>query len=84
MTTPINEKLGRLARQQTQLDVFLRPRAVAVIGATDRPGSVGRTLLENLTSASFAGKIYPVNPKRSELLGLTSYPSIGALAERPD
>ena len=84
MTTPINEKLGRLARQQTQLGVFLRPRSVAVIGATDRPGSVGRTLLENLTSASFAGRIYPVNPKRSELLGLTSYPSIDALAERPD
>ena len=60
MSLPVNEKLGRLARQQAQLDVLLRPRSVAVIGATDRVGSVGRTLLENLTSASFAGQIYPV------------------------
>ena len=84
MSLPVNEKLGRLARQQAQLDVFLRPHSVAVIGATDRVGSVGRTLLENLTSASFAGQIYPVNSKRSEVLGLQSYASIKALPARPD
>ena len=84
MSLPVNEKLGRLARQQAQLDVFLRPPSVAGIGATDRVGSVGRTLLENLTSASFAGQIYPVNSKRSEVLGLQAYASIKALPARPD
>ena len=84
MSLPINEKLGRLARQQAQLDVFLRPRSVAVIGATDRVGSVGRTLLENLTSASFAGKIYPVNPHHAQVLGFPAFASVKALPERPD
>lgn len=84
MSLPVNEKLGRLARQQAQLDVLLRPRSVAVIGATDRPGSVGRTLLENLSAASFAGKIYPVNAKHSEVLGFPAFQSIKALPARPD
>lgn len=70
MSVPaLNERLGRLERQQAQLDVFFRPRSVAVIGATDREGSVGRTLLENVKAATFHGAIYPVNAKRSEVMG---------------
>lgn len=85
MSVPaINEKLGRLERQQAQLDVFFRPRSVAVIGATDRAGSVGRTLLENLTAGAFHGAIYPVNAKRSEVLGHRAWPNVKSLPERPD
>jgi acetyltransferase len=46
------------------LDVFFRPKSVAVIGATETPGSVGRTLLWNLVTSPFGGTVYPVNPKR--------------------
>src|SRR5258708_21639918 len=66
------------------LDAIFGPKSVAVIGATETEGSVGRTLLENLQHASFAGKIYPVNPKRESVLGVKAYPNIGAIPERVD
>ncbi|MGA7238206.1 MAG: bifunctional acetate--CoA ligase family protein/GNAT family N-acetyltransferase [Bryobacteraceae bacterium] len=70
----------RLPRQP--LDAFFRPRSIAVIGATEAPHAVGRTVLENLTS--YPGPVYPVNPLRSEALGRTCYPSIAAVPGRPD
>jgi len=66
------------------LDAVFRPRSVAVIGATDREGTVGRSTLVNLTRASFSGKIYPVNPHHTEILGVRTYPAIGALPEKVD
>ena len=53
------------------------PSSVAVIGATDRPGTVGRTVLENLLRGGLQRKVYAVNPKHPEVLGLKSYSSIG-------
>ncbi|MEJ2007258.1 MAG: bifunctional acetate--CoA ligase family protein/GNAT family N-acetyltransferase [Acidobacteriota bacterium] len=66
------------------LDVFFSPESVAVIGATEAAGSVGRTLLWNLISSPFGGTVYPVNPKRSQVLGIKAYPKIGALPEPVD
>lgn len=72
-------------RQGTQpLDVLFRPKNVAVIGATDAPGSVGRTLLWNLVSHPFGGTVFPVNPKRSSVLGIKSYPNIREVPEKID
>jgi acetyl coenzyme A synthetase (ADP forming)-like protein len=65
------------------IDVFLYPESIAVVGASPRPGSVGRVIVENLI-ASFKGKIYPVNPRHNEILGLKSYPSLKDLPETPD
>jgi acetyltransferase len=58
------------------LDRFFRPRAVAVVGATEARGSVGRTLLWNLLSTPFGGTIYPVNPKRESVLGIKAYRTV--------
>ena len=58
------------------LDAVFEPRSVALIGATDREGSVGHSTLVNLKDASYRGKIYPVNPHRAEILDLRSYPSV--------
>jgi acetyltransferase len=58
------------------LDPFFRPRSVAVIGATETPRSVGRTLLHNLIDSPFGGTVYPVNPKRDNVLGIKAYRSI--------
>src|ERR1043165_4094497 len=66
------------------LDAMLQPRALAVIGATEAEGSVGRTLLENLERGSFPGPVYPINPKRDSVLGVKAYPNIAALPERVD
>ena len=59
------------------LDVMFRPRSVAVIGATERAGSVGRTTIANLLNDSFRGEVYPVNPQHSQILGRQAYGSIG-------
>jgi acetyltransferase len=66
------------------LSKIFQPRSVALIGATERSGSVGRTVLENLQRAGFGSGIFPVNPKYSSLLGLTAYSSMIALPHEPD
>ena len=58
------------------LDPIFSPRSVAVIGATERPDSVGRTILWNLITNSFGGTIFPVNLKRANVLGIKAYPTI--------
>ncbi len=66
------------------LDSFFSPRSVAVVGATDRPGSVGRTVLLNLLAGSYRDRVYAVNPKRSDVLGVPSFPSVSELPELAD
>ena len=63
---------------------FSAPKNVAVIGATERQGSVGRTILWNLISNPFGGTVFPVNPTRSSVLGIRAYPNVAALPEPVD
>ncbi len=76
--------LAEAAAGRSTLESFFAPKSVAVIGATDREGSVGRTLLTNLCKETFPGKVYAVNPNRSEVLGLRCYPNIRAVPEKVD
>jgi acetyltransferase len=66
------------------LDVFFTPKTVALVGATENPGSVGRTILWNLVTSPFGGTVYPVNPKRPSVLGVKAYPSISDIPEQVD
>ena len=66
------------------LDIIFDPKTVAIIGATDRPGSVGRTLLWNLISNPFGGTVFPVNPNRDNVLGIKAYQDITAIPEAID
>jgi acetyltransferase len=63
---------------------FFNPTAVAVIGATEKPGSVGRTLFWNLIKSPFGGLVYPVNPKRDQVLGIRAYPDLASLPSPVD
>lgn len=63
---------------------FFNPQTVAVIGASEREASVGRAVVSNLKAASFGGKVFPVNPHHSEILGLPAFPSIGKVPEPVD
>jgi len=58
------------------LDAMFTPRSVAVIGATGRPATVGRTVLENLRHGRYSGEVYAVNAKHDEVLGVKAYRSI--------
>lgn len=71
------------ARSHPLNPIFL-PRSVAVVGATEREGSVGRTVLWNLISHPFGGTVYPVNPKRHQVLGIRAYERLSALPEPVD
>jgi acetyltransferase len=66
------------------MDAIFAPKNVAVIGATEKTGSVGRTILWNLISSPFGGAVLPVNPKRSSVLGIKAYPDIASLPEPVD
>src|SRR5262249_17912232 len=62
----------------------LPPASVAVIGASRRPGSVGRTILRNIIADGFSGPVYPVNPNAAELDGIACLPSAAALPYHVD
>ena len=66
------------------LDTLLRPRSVAVVGASDDTSKHGHRLLKNLIGGGYEGRIYPVNPNAQTVLGLKSYASLGAIPERVD
>ena len=63
----------------SNLDSIFKPKSVAVIGASTRPGTVGNDLLVNLIRDKYIGQIYPVNPKAEELHGLKVYPTLAEI-----
>ena len=70
---------GRLA-----MDSIFAPRTVAVVGASEKEGSVGRTVLRNLIASPFGGVVFPVNAKRSSVQGIKAYPDLASLPEKAD
>jgi len=58
------------------LDKFFHPQSIAVIGASRTPGKVGYDILKNIIQYGYKGTIYPINPNATDIMGLTSYPSI--------
>ncbi|HOL67596.1 MAG TPA: CoA-binding protein, partial [bacterium] len=63
---------------------FFKPESVAVIGAARESHKLGYRILKNVIEAGFPGRIYPVNPKAQEVLGLKCYPDVPSLPETPD
>ena len=73
-----------LRYEHLALNAIFAPKNVAVVGATESMGTVGRTLLWNIMSSPFGGAVFPVNPKRASVLGIKAYPSISAVPEKID
>jgi len=66
------------------IERMFEPETVAVIGATEREGSVGRAIMENLVMGKNAREIFPVNPNRKTVLGLKCYPSVKDIPKHVD
>ncbi len=66
------------------LERFFNPRSIAVIGASQDLITISGQPLHHLVSHAYAGRLYPVNPKYQEILGVKCYASIAALPETPD
>jgi acetyltransferase len=83
-SVPLESAHDILKQSRRPLASIFSPQTIAVIGATERKRSVGRTLLANLITGGFPGKVYPVNPIQESILGLKAYPNVAALPEKPD
>ncbi len=82
---PIHDKAHDVLRTERHpLDAIFKPDSVAVIGASDRAGSVGRAVLWSLVSSPFGGTVYPVSDKRSSVLGIKAYPDVEQIPETVD
>ena len=66
------------------LEYLLAPHSVALIGASDRPGSVGATVMRNLVTGGFDGPVWPVNMRHREVGGRRAYARVADLPEAPD
>src|SRR5271170_1851662 len=70
--------------RSTELSELFNPASVAVIGASNRIGTVGASLFRNVLAAGFRGVAYPVNPRWSSVSGVRCYPSVAKLPEPPE
>jgi acetyltransferase len=66
------------------LDKIFNPKSIAVVGASDEEGSVGYTLMKNLTDLGYGGKVYPVNIRKPDILGFKAYKTVEELPEIVD
>ena len=66
------------------LDKIFNPKSIAVVGASDEEGSVGYALMKNFVDLKFEGKVYPVNIRKPEVLGLKAYQSVDQIPEPVD
>lgn len=85
-TAIVAEKEEERERTSTlaSLHTLLKPRSIAIIGASRYPGTIGYLLLHCLTQSGFSGKIYPVNPNVDSLMWIKTYPSILDIPEDVD
>ncbi|TPW17136.1 MAG: acyl-CoA synthetase, partial [bacterium] len=66
------------------LDGIFKPQSVAVVGASNRPGNIGREIVHNLIEFEFQGPVFPVNPNLRTLHSLKAYPSVDAIPDPVD
>ncbi len=58
------------------LNGLLKPKSIAVVGASSQVGKIGYTVVKNLVDSQYEGAVYPINPKADEILGFKAYPSV--------
>ncbi|MBW2054421.1 MAG: CoA-binding protein, partial [Deltaproteobacteria bacterium] len=67
-----------------KLGAILRPKSIAVIGASTSPDKLGHEIMKNILDSGFQGAVYPINPKADAVLGLPCHVSVKDIAEAPD
>ncbi|MEV6269479.1 acetate--CoA ligase family protein [Kribbella sp. NPDC051936] len=78
----VDAEAGKPVERYTQAEILtamtriMKPRAVAVIGASNEDGKIGNSVMKNLVNGGYAGDIYPINPKGGEVLGLKAFAGI--------
>jgi len=73
-----------LGKRLNNLDALFKPKSIAVIGASRKPGKIGYEIVRNLIEYGFTNRIYPVNPHAEEILNLKAYPSVKDIPDKVD
>src|SRR5581483_3188086 len=81
---PLRAAPRQMTAGSTLGQALLRPKSVAIVGASDDPTKPTARPLQHLRRTGFAGAVYPINPKRDSVLGERAWPSIAALPQTPD
>jgi 3-hydroxypropionyl-CoA synthetase (ADP-forming) len=66
------------------MEKFFTPESVALVGASATPGKIGNSVLDSMAKHDYKGKVYPINPKADEILGIKCYPSLEAIQDPID
>ena len=80
-------KKGSISRAQPNIEfmeTFFTPQSVALVGASATPGKVGNSVLDSIAKHDYKGKVFPINPKQEEILGIKCYPSLESIPEPVD
>lgn len=83
-TVRLEKLLEERRKIAAEIAPILKPRSIAVLGASRDPDTIGGTMLANLIRRGFKGELYPVNPKADVIQGLKCYPSVGAIGKPVD
>ena len=78
---------GAISKAQPNIEfmeTFFTPQSVALVGASATPGKVGNSVLDSIAKHDYKGKVYPINPKADEILGIKCYPSLEAIQDPVD
>lgn len=67
-----------------EMEFIMNPRSIAVVGATNRPGSVGLAVFRNILTGGFQGVVYPVNPKQKSVQSVKAYPKLADIPDEVD
>lgn len=73
-----------MQQEKRSLDAIFRPQSVAVVGASNKPGNIGREIVHNLIEFEFQGPVFPVNPRLRTLHSLKVYPDVSAIPDPVD
>ena len=79
-----SRQLAAVRPQGSRLEAIFRPNSVAVIGASNRVGTVGHDLFRNILLSGYCGTLYPVNPKATSIAGVHAYTSVGEVPDEID
>ena len=83
--TRVSDAVGEFLQSDIDaLKSIFSPRSVAVVGATEKAGSVGKTVFWNLISSPFGGVVYPVNTQRPSVMGIKAYPNVSSVPDKVD
>jgi 3-hydroxypropionyl-CoA synthetase (ADP-forming) len=81
---PLDNPISTAEPNIKYMEKFFYPRSVAVVGASATPGKVGYSVLDSIAKHEFKGEVYPINPTRSEIMGLKAYKSLEDIGKPVD